>query len=72
MFYIAGAIFLAFIMAYLIISSAVVYHLNAFTLPEWRGRKISIVIFTILSIFFIGLAVWFFFQVPWSSYVVTS
>lgn len=71
-FYIAASGFLAFLIFYAVGAGAILYHLNAFSLPEWRGRKVAIVIFTVLSIFFVTMAVIFFFQVPWNAYALAS
>lgn len=56
-----------FLFFYALAASAVVYHLNAFSLPGWTGRRVSIAVFVILSAILAGLAVIFFFQVPWDT-----
>lgn len=60
--------FLAFIIFYMVIASAIIYHLNAFSLPSWTGRRISLVIFILLSLVLIGIALLYFFKIPWDSY----
>ncbi|OHA01644.1 MAG: hypothetical protein A3C11_03390 [Candidatus Sungbacteria bacterium RIFCSPHIGHO2_02_FULL_49_12] len=69
-FVIAITAFLGFIIFYIVFASAVVYHLNAFSLPTWTGRRISLIIFTLLSLILAGIATTYFFQVPWDSYVI--
>ena len=52
MMLIIGICFLAFLVIYAIAGSAIIYHLNAFSLPEWKMRHVAIVIFIILAIVF--------------------
>jgi len=58
-----------FFIFYALAASAIVYHLNAYSLPNWNGRKIAIITFTTLSLLLTGLLLAAFFQVPWNSYL---
>ena len=58
-----------FFIFYALAASAIVYHLNAYSLPNWSGRKIAIIAFAALSLLLIGLLLAAFFQVPWNSYL---
>lgn len=57
-----------FLIFYALAASAIIYHLNAYSLPNWNGRKIAIITFATLSLLLIGLLLAAFFQVPWNSY----
>lgn len=67
-FILAGIGLGIFLIFYALMASAIIYHLNAYSLPNWNGRKVAIIAFALIALLLIGLLLATFFQVPWNSY----
>lgn len=58
--------FIVFVAANLFFSAAVVYHLRQYTLPGWNAARIILPIYGVLSLFFLGIALYSFLHVPFT------
>jgi hypothetical protein len=63
-FYLVVAGFALFSLLYLIIASAIIYHLRAYSIPGHIAPHISIFIFTALSVALWLFALFFLFKLP--------
>lgn len=64
MFYIATVIFMIFTALYALASSAVIYHLKQYTVPQYHAPGIIITFFILLSLSFWLSALYFLMQIP--------
>ncbi|MBI3627388.1 MAG: hypothetical protein HY220_01375 [Candidatus Sungbacteria bacterium] len=67
-FTISLILFSIFILGYLLFGLAILYHLRAYILPNWYLARTVSGLFIGISIVFLLLAAFYFFQIPWASY----
>ena len=64
MFFIATLIFIIFTALYTLASSAVIYHLKQYTVPQYHAPGVIIMFFILLSLSFWLSALYFLMQIP--------
>lgn len=60
--------FFLFTMIFFLVAGAIIYHINAYTLPGWTMGRTSIIVFCILAAILFLSAAYSFYQVPWEEF----
>lgn len=60
--------FFLFTLVFCLVSGAIIYHINAYTLPGWTLGRTAITVFVITSAILLASAGYSFLHVPWNSF----